>query len=218
MAGDATAGDATAGDATAGSATGGSAAPPDDQVVVALDDFAAMHALTLGVEPDLVLEVFEYESTSAVFDDLGLQTRPYGAELDLETVAGAAPDLILGVSIPTTASAQSQLDAIAPTTVVDYTAGWDEQLASVAEALGRGSTAEEIVLAMHEFLAGTPCRFVTASLYDVLGVLDQPNLPGTTDEYPNWRMPLPAGLEEIVADPRVRRVADVLGARKDTTA
>ena len=80
------------------------------------------------------------------------------------------------------------------------------------------STNDEIVVAMHEFLARTPCRLVTASLYDVLGVLDQPNLPGTTDEYPNWRMPIPAGLEEIVADPRVRRVAEVLAARRATTA
>jgi 4-alpha-glucanotransferase len=78
------------------------------------------------------------------------------------------------------------------------------------------STNDEIIVAMHEFLARTPCRLVTASLYDVLGVLDQPNLPGTTDEYPNWRMPLPAGLEEIAADPRVRRIAEVLSARKGT--
>ena len=155
---------ATAGDATAGDATAGSAAPPDDQVVVALDDFAAMHALTLGVEPDLVLEVFEYESTSAVFDDLGLQTRPYGAELDLETVAGAAPDLILGVSIPTTASAEPQLDALAPTTVVDYTAGWDEQLASVAEALGRESTAEEIRQRLEDATAGLAADVEAAGL------------------------------------------------------
>ncbi len=130
-------------DPTAGATTAGST-PADDQVVVALDDFAALHALTLGVEPDLVLEVFEYETTSAVFDELGLQTQPYGSELDLETVAGAAPDVILGVSIPTTASAESRLDAIAPTTVVDYAAGWDEQLAAVAGALGREDRAEEV--------------------------------------------------------------------------
>ena len=77
-----------------------------------------------------------------------------------------------------------------------------------------GSSTEDIVVAMHEFLARTPCRFVTASLYDVLGVLDQPNLPGTTDEYPNWRMPLPTSLEAIVEDPRVRRIAAVLSSRK----
>ena len=83
------------------------------------------------------------------------------------------------------------------------------------------STNEEIVVAMHEFLARTPSRFVTASLYDVLGVLDQPNLPGTTDEYPNWRMPIATTLEQIEVDPRVRRIAAVLsrGARGngDTT-
>ena len=116
-------------------AADGSAA--DDQVVLALDDFAAMHALTLGVQPDLVLKVFEYESTSAVFDDLGLDTRPYGAELDLEAVAAAQPDVVVGVSIPTTAAVEAQLGEIAPTTVVDYSAGWDAQLGSVAAALGR---------------------------------------------------------------------------------
>ncbi|PRY31524.1 4-alpha-glucanotransferase [Pseudosporangium ferrugineum] len=77
-----------------------------------------------------------------------------------------------------------------------------------------GSTPEEIIVAMHEFLARTPCRLVTAALYDVLGELDQPNLPGTTDEYPNWRMPLRTSLEQIVADPRVARIAGVLSARK----
>ncbi|MEU7902867.1 4-alpha-glucanotransferase [Actinoplanes sp. NPDC049118] len=73
---------------------------------------------------------------------------------------------------------------------------------------------EEIIVAMHEFLARTPCRFVTASLYDVLGELRQPNLPGTSDEYPNWRIPLAAGLEQILADPRMDRIAEVLSERK----
>ncbi|WP_306205313.1 4-alpha-glucanotransferase [Actinoplanes sp. RD1] len=75
------------------------------------------------------------------------------------------------------------------------------------------STPDEIIVAMHAFLARTPSRLVTAALYDVLGELDQPNLPGTTDEYPNWRMPLKTPLEQIVDDPRMRRVAQVLGAR-----
>ncbi|GAA2506915.1 4-alpha-glucanotransferase [Winogradskya humida] len=79
------------------------------------------------------------------------------------------------------------------------------------------STPDEIVLAMHAFLARTPSRLITASLYDVLGELDQPNLPGTTDQYPNWRMPLKQGLEEIVVDPRFVRAAEVLSTRKGAT-
>jgi 4-alpha-glucanotransferase len=76
------------------------------------------------------------------------------------------------------------------------------------------STSDEIIVAMHEFLARTPCRFVTASLYDVLGELAQPNLPGTMDEYPNWRMPLGSSLEQIAGDPRVETIAGILARRK----
>ncbi|GAA2613775.1 4-alpha-glucanotransferase [Paractinoplanes durhamensis] len=83
-----------------------------------------------------------------------------------------------------------------------------------AEGLITGaSTDDEVVVAMHEFLARTPSRLVTASLYDVLGELDQPNLPGTYDEYPNWRMPLRLSLEQIAADPRIERTASILRNR-----
>ncbi|MEV1294993.1 4-alpha-glucanotransferase [Pseudonocardia sp. NPDC049635] len=72
---------------------------------------------------------------------------------------------------------------------------------------------DEIVVALHGLLASAPSRLVLASFYDVLGEPRQPNLPGTLDEYPNWRIPLPVTLEEALADERVRRVAEVLGRR-----
>ncbi|HEX2297170.1 MAG TPA: 4-alpha-glucanotransferase, partial [Pseudonocardiaceae bacterium] len=72
---------------------------------------------------------------------------------------------------------------------------------------------EEIVVAMHALLARTPCRLLLASPYDAIGEPRQPNLPGTIDEYPNWRLPLPLTLEKLQHDPRVQRVADVLRRR-----
>ncbi|MPR00234.1 ABC transporter substrate-binding protein [Modestobacter sp. I12A-02628] len=140
------------GDTSGESSSSGAASPSadDGQVVVALDDFAALHALTLGVRPDLVLEVFEYESTSAILDDLGVTTAPYGSELDVESVAAADPDVVIGVSIPTTVAAEEQLDAIAPTTVIDYAGSWDEQLATVAGALDRDSEADAVVSRVEE--------------------------------------------------------------------
>ena len=47
------------------------------------------------------------------------------------------------------------------------------------------------------------------------GDLRQPNLPGTTDEYPNWRIPLAdgygrtVGLEEFLAHPGTARLAEL---------
>jgi 4-alpha-glucanotransferase len=57
---------------------------------------------------------------------------------------------------------------------------------------------------------------VLAALGDAVGDVRQPNLPGTTDEYPNWRLPVadgdgrPMPLEELERDDRVRRLAELL--------
>ncbi|WP_156686211.1 4-alpha-glucanotransferase [Mycobacterium sp. Marseille-P9652] len=63
-----------------------------------------------------------------------------------------------------------------------------------------------IIAAMHRFLAATPSRLKLISPYDVIAEPRQPNLPGTIDEYPNWRIPLPETLEQLRDDPRVAEV------------
>jgi 4-alpha-glucanotransferase len=63
-----------------------------------------------------------------------------------------------------------------------------------------------IITAMHRFLAATPSQLKLISPYDVIGEVRQPNLPGTVDEYPNWRLPLPVTLEQLQADPRVAEI------------
>jgi 4-alpha-glucanotransferase len=46
------------------------------------------------------------------------------------------------------------------------------------------------VVAMHRLLAETPAALVAVALWDGVGDPRQPNLPGTIDAYPNWRLPL----------------------------
>jgi 4-alpha-glucanotransferase len=78
------------------------------------------------------------------------------------------------------------------------------------EGLLRTDNEEDIVVAMHALLARTPCRLLLASPYDVVNEIRQPNLPGTVDQYPNWRVPLPVTLEQLQRDPRVDRVVTAL--------
>ena len=72
------------------------------------------------------------------------------------------------------------------------------------------------VLAMHQALAESPCRLVLAAFGDAVGDLRQPNLPGTVDQYPNWRLPVAdgsgraIGLEELLESEGVRRLAALL--------
>ena len=47
------------------------------------------------------------------------------------------------------------------------------------------------------FLSRTKSRLMTMALEDLLGVIDQPNIPGTVDEHLNWRQRLPVALEAI---------------------
>lgn len=88
-------------------------------------------------------------------------------------------------------------------------AEWLDLLRSEGVLDGAQPDDAEIITAMHRLLARTSSRLKLISPYDVLGEVRQPNLPGTVDEYPNWRLPLPQTLEELMADPRV---ADVIKA------
>ncbi|MEU3523527.1 4-alpha-glucanotransferase [Streptomyces sp. NPDC038707] len=79
-----------------------------------------------------------------------------------------------------------------------------------------GSAEEEEIRAVHRFLLRTPARLIGVWLPDGVGDRRPQNLPGTWDEYPNWRLPLadaegrPVALEELVASPRLRGLLGVL--------
>ncbi len=49
------------------------------------------------------------------------------------------------------------------------------------------------------FLAKTRSRLLAISLEDLLGVIGQPNIPGTVNEHPNWRQRLPIAIDGIGA-------------------
>ena len=48
----------------------------------------------------------------------------------------------------------------------------------------------EFTVAMYGFLRKTPALLLGVSLADAVGEVRTQNVPGTTDEYPNWRVPL----------------------------
>jgi 4-alpha-glucanotransferase len=70
--------------------------------------------------------------------------------------------------------------------------------------------------AVHRFLAATPARLVGVWLPDGVGDRRPQNLPGTWDQYPNWRLPVadaagrPVTLEELAASPRLRALWEAL--------
>ena len=66
---------------------------------------------------------------------------------------------------------------------------------------------------IYQYLARTPCKLLLVSLDDIIGTLDQQNLPGTVDEHPNWIRKTPLMLEDIMQDQRFIDLAEGLKNR-----
>ncbi|MEU1074827.1 MULTISPECIES: 4-alpha-glucanotransferase [unclassified Streptomyces] len=91
--------------------------------------------------------------------------------------------------------------------------------------LPEGARGEEgAVRAVYRFLLRTPARMVGVWLPDAVGDRRPQNLPGTWDQYPNWRLPVagpdgrPLALEDVVASPRLHGLMRVFAPGPDTPA
>ena len=91
-----------------------------------------------------------------------------------------------------------------------------ENLIAMLREAGLLDAGGDVVLAMHQALVASPCRLVFGAYGDALGDLRQPNLPGTVDQYPNWRLPVadgqgrPVMVEELLVHEGVRRLTALL--------
>jgi 4-alpha-glucanotransferase len=72
-------------------------------------------------------------------------------------------------------------------------------LTMLSDVLRHHAIDDHDLYAVVGFLARTKSRLLAISLEDLLGVVDQPNIPGTIDEHPNWRQRLPVALDAMAA-------------------
>lgn len=94
--------------------------------------------------------------------------------------------------------------------------GTDDDLASLrrgrgmdrallAQVLGYSAPPSQPPLAdILRFVSSSPCPLLLVPMEDLAGELEQPNLPGTVDEHPNWRRRLPVSSRDCFADPEVQ--------------
>jgi 4-alpha-glucanotransferase len=77
----------------------------------------------------------------------------------------------------------------------------------------------QVVLALHRFLLATPSVLIGVSLPDAVGERRAENVPGTNNEYPNWRVPLADGsgrpvlMEDLGANPTFLAVTAAVSGR-----
>jgi (1->4)-alpha-D-glucan 1-alpha-D-glucosylmutase len=67
-----------------------------------------------------------------------------------------------------------------------------------------------IARALHVYVARSPARIMVAQLEDVIGAVEQANLPGTVDQHPNWRRKLAVPIERLADDARFLDLTEAL--------
>ncbi len=75
---------------------------------------------------------------------------------------------------------------------------------------------QTLVLAVHRFLARSASRLMLVNLDDLLLETTQLNLPGTIDEYPNWRRKILQLVECVRTNPYIRASAAAINADRST--
>jgi 4-alpha-glucanotransferase len=81
---------------------------------------------------------------------------------------------------------------------------------------GTRPSPEDFTTALYAYLTRTPAKLIGVSLAEAAGERRPQNMPGTTDEYPNWRVPLANGegdpvlLEDLPGQAGIRSVAAVM--------
>ncbi|SJM56635.1 4-alpha-glucanotransferase [Gulosibacter sp. 10] len=84
-----------------------------------------------------------------------------------------------------------------------------------ADLVGENPTTEELVIALHEFMAASVSKLFGVALADLAGDRRAINQPGTSSEYPNWSLPLADArggvrlVDEILADEHAAALARV---------
>ena len=89
----------------------------------------------------------------------------------------------------------------------------DSSMARRLEALVRlpgGALSSDVALAAHRLLGRSPARLRLATLEDLCGSVDRPNVPGTTIEFPNWQRRLPLRIEDFERRATVRANVNAL--------
>ncbi len=77
-------------------------------------------------------------------------------------------------------------------------------------------SAQRFTAALYAYLTRTPAMLIGVSLADAVGERRPQNMPGTVDEYPNWKIPLADGhgdpvlLDDLPGHAGVRAVADAV--------
>lgn len=132
---------------------------------------------------------------------------------DVTTIAGwwQGRDIDWGVKLGRFLSAQAVSDACSDR-ASERTQFWSALVASGAASGAMPATGDPgaVLDAALVHVGSSACELALVPLEDIAGQVEQPNIPGTTDEHPNWRRRMPATTTELLAQSDIAQRIEAL--------
>lgn len=130
------------------------AIPVNPDRILALDEYAALNLLTVGVAPRQVFAFFDDEVVRSVLESEGIEVIPAPSEdPNLEAIAATEPDLIVFTSEAATVEFYEEFSAIAPTVVMPFLQPWREVIQFAGLAFGAEDRSQQVVDELDERLS-----------------------------------------------------------------
>ncbi len=89
-----------------------------------------------------------------------------------------------------------------------------EGLAPPEPSTGTGEFNLALTASLHRYLARSSAALASLQLEDLLGMTDPVNVPGTSDEYPNWQRKMSAALEDFASREDLRASLAAVNAER----
>ncbi len=127
--------------------------PLSPQNVIALDEYAAVQLLSIGVKPDKVYGTVDSTISVAVLESAGVEVTPDTSFLqspNIEKLAADAPDLIVLSNAGPLPEWVEQFSGVAPTVGFDFQGDWQKSLTQAADTFGRTEQAAKVTAALEK--------------------------------------------------------------------
>lgn len=161
------------------SETGESVIPVDPQMIVALDEPAALNLMSIGITPDVVFDSWRTTAPLAIIEAAGIETTTTASFYpELEEVAAFEPDLIVGTAAEGFSAGSPDYASIAPVVGALYAAPGDEIIQAYGEYFDRAEEADRVAAALTALTDQTAAAQSDAPLsLSVLMSWAQDNMP-----------------------------------------
>jgi 4-alpha-glucanotransferase len=152
-------------------------------------------------------------ATATTHDVPTLAGWALGRDIDVrERIGHASPEAAEAMRNHRRVDASRLLETLRASHVLDE-AAFHATHRSLDERNTDAAAYADFIRAAYAYLASSSARLVLVQLDDLLGEVDQINLPGTFVEYPNWRRKNTRTVEQIVSDEQLARFVIEMGGR-----